>query len=117
MANPNIVNVSTINAQTAVQSVSTDTTTIVENSASSSKVYKVGALYISNIDGTNDATVDVDVYRSSTAYHLAKTVTVPADTTLDLINKAIYLLEGDALRLTASANGDLQAICSFEEIS
>lgn len=117
MSAPNIVNVSTITGKTAVQAVGTSAAAIVTNSSSSNKVFKVNALYVSNIDGTNSATVNVDLYRSSTAYHLAKTVAVPADTTLDVISKAFYLEEGDALRLTASAASDLEAVCSYEEIS
>ncbi len=117
MTAPNIVNVSTITGKTAVQAVGTSAAAIVTNSASSNKVFKVNALLISNVDGTNNAEITVDLYRSSTAYHLAKTVTVPADATLDVVSKAIYLEEGDALRLTANAASDLEAICSYEEIS
>jgi len=117
MAAPNIVNVATITGKTAVQAVGTSATAIVTNSGSSGKVFKVNALYVSNVDGTNNATVSVDVYRSTTAYHIAKTITVPADATIDVISKAVYLEEGDALRLTASASGDLEAVCSYEEIS
>jgi len=117
MAAPNIVNVSTITGKLAVQAITTSATAIVTNSAASGKVYKVNALIISNVDGTNSATVNVDVYRSSTAYHIAKTITVPADASLDVINKAIYLEEGDSLRLTASVNSDLEGVCSYEEIS
>lgn len=117
MSNPNIVNVSTINGNTAVQIVSTDATAIVENSAASGKVFKINALYVSNVDGTNAATINLDLYRSNTAYHIAKTMNVPAQTTLDIVGKSLYLLEGDALRLTASANGDIEAVCSYEEIS
>jgi hypothetical protein len=32
-------------------------------------------------------------------------------------DSAIYLEEGDALRATASVDGDLQVICSYEIIS
>ena len=117
MAAPNIVNVATITGKTAVQAVGTSATAIVTNSASSGKVFKVNALLVSNVDGTNNAEITVDLYRSSTAYHLAKTVVVPADATLDVLAKAIYLEEGDALRLTANAASDLEAICSYEEIS
>ena len=117
MTAPNIVNVATITGKTAVQAVGTSAAAIVTNSASSGKVFKVNALLISNVDGTNNAEITVDLYRSSTAYHLAKTVTVPADATLDVVSKAIYLEEGDALRLTANAASDLEAICSYEEIS
>jgi len=117
MSAPNIVNVATITGKTAVQAVGTSATAIVTNSASSGKVFKVNALLVSNIDGTNNAEITVDLFRSSTAYHLAKTVVVPADATLDVLAKAIYLEEGDALRLTANAASDLEAICSYEEIS
>ena len=94
MSAPNIVNVATITGKTAVQAIGT-----------------------SNVDGTNNAAINVDLYRSSTAYHIAKTVTVPADATLDVISKAVYLQEGDILRLTANAASDLEAVCSYEEIS
>lgn len=117
MANPNIVNVTTITGKTAVQAVGTSATAIVTNSAASGKVLKVNALYISNVDGTNNAEISVDIYRSSVAYHVAKTVVVPADATLDVLTKAIYLEEGDSLRLTANAASDLEAVCSYEEIS
>lgn len=117
MAAPNIVNVSTITGKTSVLVVTTSATAIVENAAASGKVFKVNALYVSNVDGTNAADVNVDIYRSSTAYHIAKTVSVPADATLDVISKSIYLEEGDSLRLTASVNSDLEAVCSYEEIS
>lgn len=117
MAAPNIVNVTTITGKTAVQAVGTSATAIVTNSASSNKVFKVNALYVSNVDGTNSANINVDLFRSSVAYHIAKTITVPADSTLDIISKPIYLEEGDALRLTASVASDLEAVCSFEEIS
>lgn len=117
MAAPNIVNVSTITGKTAVQAVGTSATAIVSNSAGSGKVFKVNAMYVSNVDGTNNAELTLDLYRSSTAYRLANTVVVPADATLDVVSKAIYLEEGDSLRLTANATGDLEAICSYEEIN
>lgn len=117
MAQPNIVNVATIRGNTAVANVTDVVTAVVTNSAASGSVYKVNALYISNIDGSNNATVSVSVFRSSYDYHVAKTVTVPADATVDVISKAIYLQESDSLRLLASANNRLQAVCSYEDIS
>ena len=55
----------------------------------------------------------------STEYHLAKTISVPADTTLVIVSKdtTVYLEENDSIRLTASAASDLEAVCSYEEIS
>lgn len=119
MANPNIVNVTDIRGKTSANVVTTSATAIVENTAGSNKLFKINTLIISNVDGTNAATIDVDIYRNSTAYRLLYTVNVPADSALTAIdrNAQIYLQEGDALRVTASADGDLEAICSYEEIS
>lgn len=119
MAAPNIVNVTTIIGKTAVQAVTTAASAIVTNSAGSGKVFKINSLVIANVDGVNSADITVEFFRSSVAYDIAKTVTVPADATLVVISKdtSIYLEEGDSLRCAASANGDLEAICSYEEIS
>jgi hypothetical protein len=119
MAAPNIVNVTNILGKTAIQAVGTSASAIVSNSAASNTVFKINSLTIANVDGTNAAEITVDLFRSSTAYRIASTVTVPADATLVVISKdtAIYLEEGDSLRLTASAAGDLEGVCSYEEIS
>jgi len=119
MSAPNIVNVTTIIGKTAVQAVSTSATAIVTNSAASNKVFKINSLVISNVDGTNNADITVDLFRSSVAYRLANTISVPADASLVVISKdtSIYLEEGDSIRLTASAVSDLEAVCSYEEIS
>jgi len=119
MANPNIAALTTINGNTQVQSVTTAATAIVTNSAASGKIIKINSLFISNIDGTNAADITVDLFRSSVAYKIVSTVSVAADTSFTAIDKtlSLYLLEGDTLRLTASVNSRLQAVCSFEEIS
>ena len=119
MAAPNIVGVTTITGKTAVQAVTTSATAIVTNSAASGKVFKINSLIIANVDGAAAADITVDLFRSSTAYRIVSTASVPADATLIVISKdiSIYLEEGDALRCTASANSDLEAVCSYEEIS
>lgn len=119
MAAPNIVNVTTITGKTSVANVSTTAADIVTNSAASSKVFKINSLVISNINGSTGADITASVYRSSIEYKVAHTITVPADAALVVISKdtVIYLEEGDSIRLTASANSYLQAVCSYEEIS
>jgi hypothetical protein len=119
MAAPNIVNVATIIGKTAVANVSTVAADLVDNGAGSNKVFKVNSLYISNIDGAVTADITASVFRSSVEYRIASTVAVPADATIVLISRdsPIYLEEGDTIRVTASANGDLQAVCSYEDIS
>jgi hypothetical protein len=117
MAAPNLISASAIYGKTAVLAVTTSATAIVTNSAASGKVLKINALYVANVDGTNNADLTVDVYRSSTAYKIASTVTVPADGSISVLDEPIYLEEGDSLRLTANANNDLEAVCSYEDIS
>lgn len=117
MTAPNIISSNTITGKTSVLAITTSPTSLVSNSIASNKVMKINALYVSNVDGTNSADVDVDIYRSSTAYRISKAITVPAKATLDIISKFIYLEEGDSIRVTASANSRLEAVCSYEEIS
>ena len=117
MTAPNVVSVATITGKTDVLAATTTATAI--TTAAADKLLKINSVIIANIDGTNDADITLDLYRSSTAYKIVSTVTVPADATLMAITKdsAIYLEEGDALRATASVDGDLQVICSYEIIS
>jgi hypothetical protein len=119
MAAPNIVNVTNITGKTAVLAPTTVATSIANNIASSGEVFKINSLIIANINGTGSADATVDIFRSSTAYRIASTVTIPADASLIVISKenAIYLEEGDNLRVTASANSYLSAVCSYEEIA
>jgi hypothetical protein len=119
MAAPNIVGVTTITGKTDVQNVGTGATAIVTNAAASGQVLKVNSLVVSNIDGTNAADITVDLFRGAAAYRLTSTVTVPPNATLVVISKdtGIYMEEGDTLRCTASAAGDLQAICSYDIIT
>ena len=65
----------------------------------------VHAIYLSNVDGTNDATVNVSVSGSAnfnTRRYILKTVDVPADSTV-VIEKPINLGAGDKLETQASA--------------
>ena len=115
MANPNIVNVTSIYGETALDAdVNNSAATLI--TVASDKVVKVNSLIIANIDGTNSANISVDIYRSSVAYYITKDVPVPGGSTLAVISKdtSIYLQENDALRVTASATGDLSAVCSYE---
>lgn len=119
MAAPNIVNVSTITGKTSVQVVTTSSSAIVENTASSGKVFKVNSIIVSNVDAANSATITCDLYRSSTSYHLAANIAVPIAASLVVLSKetAMYLEEGDAIRLSSNNSIALQATCSYEEIS
>jgi hypothetical protein len=120
MANPNIVNVTNILGKVTGQAVTTTNTALVTNSSGSGKIIKINSLVIANVDGTNTCDVSVEIYKNQTTQlRLASTVTVPADASLVVISKdtSVYLEENDSIRVLASANGDLEAVVSYEEIS
>jgi hypothetical protein len=117
MANPNIVAVSSIYGKLAFDAdVAASAVSLL--AGQSDKIMKINSLVIANIDGTNAASIDVWITRSSTDYYLAKTISVPADATLVVIDKnmGLYITEDDTLKIQASAAGDLSAVCSYEEI-
>jgi hypothetical protein len=124
MAAPNVVNVATITGKTAVTSLTTtNATLVVENPASSNKVFKINSLIVSNVDGSSAADVTIGLYSEDniggTATEIVKTVSVPADASLVVISKdtSIYLEEDKSIGATASAANDLKVVCSYEEIS
>ena len=128
MANPNIVVVTTIlggNAGWNLTATATDTLMTV----AADVVVKLNRVTVANVDGTNAADVSlfVDGMGSGTTgvtttgadatVYLAKTVSVPADATLVLVDTPIYLMEGDILKGGASAAGDLDLFVSYEVIN
>ena len=79
----------------------------------------VHAIYLSNVDGTNDATIDISISGSAnfdTRRYLLKTVEVPADSTV-VIEKPINLGAGDKLETKANAADDLDVFASILEIT
>ena len=79
----------------------------------------VHAIYLSNVDGTNDATISVAVSGSAnftTRRFILKTVDVPADSTV-VIEKPINLGAGDKLETQASTNGDIDVFASILEMT
>jgi hypothetical protein len=122
MAAPNIVNVATITGITTGRALTTSlTTALVMNPASSGKVFKINSIVVANVDGSSAADTSIEFYDSSAtaATRIASAVTVPAKTTLVVVDKnaAFYLEEGDIIRGGASANSDLECLITYEEIS
>ena len=79
----------------------------------------VHAIYLSNIDGTNDATINISISGSTyfdTRRYLLKTVDIPADSTI-VIEKPINFGAGDKLETAASANGDIDVFASILEMT
>ena len=66
------------------------------------------------VDGEGNVLRTLTTTGADATVYLAKTVTVPADTTLVVLDTPIYLMEGDVLKGGASANSDLDLFVSFE---
>jgi hypothetical protein len=119
MANPNIVEVTSIYGDTEVINATTANANVVQNAVSSGEVYKINSLFASNINPTDVMGISVDLIRNSNAFSIARNVAVPYNSTMVVISKesAIYLREGDALQINASSDANVQVICSYEVIS
>ena len=120
MTAPNIVNVTSIIGKTVYDSdVATSDATLVDT-VPTDKILKINTIIAANIDGSAAATISVWVALGSgaAAFYLAKTVTVPADSSLVIISKdtSFYLEEGLRIRALASTAGDISLMCSYEEI-
>mgnify|MGYP000566109698 CR=1 FL=1 len=117
MAAPNLINATTITGKLIGAAVTASGVVVANNPSNSGKCLKVNALYVSNVDGVNNATVDVQVVIAGSPKHITKTLNVPADATIDVISKPLYLEENMTLNIVANVDGDLEAVCSYEEIS
>ena len=124
MANPNIVNVTSIlGDNSSVSLTTTAATSIVSNAASSGKVLKINTIIAANVDGTVAADITINKYSAAalggTAFPIASTVSVPADASLIVVDKttAIYLKENESIGATAGTASDLVVTCSWEDIS
>ena len=128
MANPNIVAVATIKGESVGFNMAANVTTTLLT-VSTDVVLKVNRIQCANVDGTNAANLDLLVtkanftsagvtnFDTSGSFYLAKTISIPADATLVVLDTPIYLMEGDVLKGGTAATGDLDLIVSYEVIN
>ena len=130
MANPNIVNVSSIVGGNAGWALTHTSLTATLLTVAADVIVKINSLIVTNIHGTNAATVSLEINgigagatgvtlaaNLTTQVRIASTMNVPADDSLVLIDKPIYLMEGDVLRGGASASSVLELFASYEVIN
>jgi len=125
MSNPNIVSVNSIFGNTTGFALTTTLTNVLlANATSSGKVFKIESIMVANVDGTNAADVTIDLHTAAngtagSSFALAATISVPADATLNLVDKnsTFYLMENQSIIGGASANSDLEVIIAYEDIS
>ena len=79
----------------------------------------VHAVYLSNVDGSNDETISLSISGSANfndRKYILKTVDVPADSTV-VIEKPINLGAGDKLEAQASQTSSIDVFASILEMT
>jgi len=131
MANPNIVNVTTIYGKTTYLTPGgTTALVLLPNAASSGKVFKINQIVAANVNGSAAVDTTVSIYSNGavaqgsapsggTAYPIVSTISVPADASLIVTDKttAIYLEEGTSITVTSGTASGITYSISYEDIS
>ena len=127
MANPNIVNVTSILGNTSSLLISSTAnpfaTALVNNAAASGKVYKINSIIAANVDGSNNYEITIKIFSQDdlggTGTEIASTVTVPADASVVILDKntSFYLLEDKSIGAVVGTANKIVVTCSWEEIN
>jgi hypothetical protein len=130
MANPNIVNVTTIYGNTTYFTpTATTSVVLLANPGASGKVFKINQVVASNVTGTacnatvsiytNGAVTQGSAPSGGTAFPVVYQVSVPGNASLICVDKstAIYLQEGTSITVTSAIGSSLTFSISYEDIS
>lgn len=119
MANPNIVNVTSIYGKTTGGSMGVNAASV--DLVATGEIVKLNSLRIVNFGAS---AADGSVYITDTAngfatYSLAQTISIPPNSTMIIVDKnsSVYLEEAHNLTFQASDNTSLRYTISYEVIS
>ena len=125
MANPNITAVSSIYFQNAGFQVQSTAEAIITVAAD--KAIKINSIYVCNTQATDETftiaftgvgTSGVGTTLGSNALatpNLTTSVSIPANTTVQIVDNPIYMMEGDVMTAGGGAsNDDLEMFVSWE---
>ena len=126
MANPNIVSVTSIYGGNYGWNLS-NTLTATLLTVDAEKLLKINRIVCANVDGSSayDLNLFIDGLGTAAAngltpnaadatVYLAKTISVPADSSLVVSDTPIYLMEGDILKGGGSTVNKLDLFISYE---
>ena len=123
MANPNIVNVTSIYGNTSyLVPTGTSATTWTALTPAAGTVNKIDNIVAANVTGTA-ATITVSVNSAvsggGTAYRLAYQITVPANASLIVTDKttAFYVGEAQSIVATSGTSSAIEMVASYEAIT
>lgn len=131
MANPNIVNVTTIYGTTTyLTPTGTTAVVLLANPAGSNKVYKINQIVAANVNASSAVVTTVSIYTNGAvaqgsapsggiAFPIASTISVPSAASLIVVDKttAIYLQEGTSIIVTSGTASGITYSISYEDIS
>lgn len=129
MANPNIVNVLSIYGKTTFLTPAVTTNVVLlANATGSANSIKVNNILVANVDGTSAISATVALYTNGsvaqgsaptggTAYPLIYQVSIPAGSTISILDKTIYLEENQSIVVTSGTASKITYTVSYEAIS
>jgi len=130
MANPNIVNVTSILGTTTYYvPPGTSALVLVPNAAASGTVFKINQIVVANTTASaanatvaiysNGAVAQGSAPSGGAAYPIVSAVSVPANASLIAVDKttAVYLMEGNSITMTSGTASALTFTISYEVIT
>jgi len=131
MANPNIVNVTSILGTTTYYTpTGTAVVVLLPNAAASGLVFKINQIVCANVNGSSAVNATVSIYTNGAvaqggtpsggvAYPVISTISVPASASVIAVDKttAIYLMEGTSITVTSGTASGITYTISYESIA
>ena len=124
MANPNIVNVTSIlGTTTYLTPANTTANVLLSNAASSGLVFKINQIVCANVNGTSAVNATVAINNAAagagTDFPVISTVSVPASASVIAVDKttAIYLMENSSIVVTSGTSSGITYSLSYESIA
>jgi len=131
MANPNIVNVTTLTGNTTYYTpTGTSAVVLLPNAAASGLVFKINQIVCANVNGSSAVNATVSIYSNGAvaqgsapsggaAYPVISTISVPASASVIAVDKttAIYLMEGHSITITSGTASGITYTISYESIA
>jgi len=124
MANPNIVNVTSIlGTTTYLTPANTTANTLLSNAASSGLVFKINQIVCANVNGTSAVNATVAINNAAagagTNFPVISTIAVPASASVIAVDKttAIYLMENSSIVVTSGTASGITYTISYESIA
>jgi len=124
MANPNIINVTTLTGNTTyLTPANTTANTLLSNAASSGLVFKINQIVCANVNGSSavNATVAINnlAAGAGTNFPIISTISVPASASVIAVDKttAVYLMENLSIVVTSGTSSGITYTISYESIA